>query len=509
VIGRDSLVMDVPLLSLICIVLSLIGFSEGLVKNVKRDTYMACDKPPAKCTYKLVIGSKQTADIRKSKIFCDVGGSATVSVLIELNKKYTFLIRHTMGGKIRSIKSYKTDKAKDLKEDPDCSDITTTTAAPSNETTVPAWTSRYCVAENGKPCLLPYTDSAGTNRTHCEPNGFYFKCATAVDDSGSPTEYANCPVDGTCPLEGYETTTPGEIKGCLTVESKQCVFPFKTACVTDRGTKCVFPFKWKDVEYNECTMVSASKGPWCATETNDEGGLASNGAWGNCEMSVCTPPIEGEKEHTGCAEATAEGSEGMGWCATEVNDEGLFSAWDYCMIPDCTDAGVGEMFTTGTTMSLDGDCGCDIPSSCISALFGALMGPLEKLAEMFGKVFDMVGGLFGRKLNIAGRIIGNEWEVATEALIMGRNKTDCDDLAHMIADGLLDIAQGVGRRELEIIKRDVREARERGLLGGMMDILVTMGIEIPSECKCTCGCQAYPSDGGGLMGAVGGMLGKK
>ena len=75
--------------------------------------------------------------------------------------------------------------------------------------------------------------------------------------------------------------------------------------------------------------------------------------------------------------------------------------------------------------------------------------------------------------------------------------------------GLLDIAQGVGRRESEIIKQDVREARERGLLGGMMDILVTMGIEIPSECKCTCGCQAYPSDGGGLMGAVGGMLGKK
>ena len=62
-----------------------------------------------------------------------------------------------MGGRIRSIKSYKSRenksnnrsqiklfsaaKAKDLKETPDCSDMTTTTAAPSNVTTVPAWTS--------------------------------------------------------------------------------------------------------------------------------------------------------------------------------------------------------------------------------------------------------------------------------------------------------------------------------------------------------------------------------
>lgn len=500
--------MDVPLLTVICIGVSLIGSSQGLVKNVKRDTYMTCGADPAKCTYKLSIGSKQTANIKKSKIFCDVGGSTTVAVLIEVGK-YTFLIKHTMGGKIRGIKSYKTSKAKDLKEDPDCSDMTTTTAAPSNVTTVPAWTSRYCISESGQPCILPYTDAAGTNWTTCEPNGYYYKCATKVDDSGLVAEYANCPIDGTCPLDGYATTTAGEIKGCLTVNSEQCVFPFKTACITTKGTKCVFPFKWKDVSYDECTTVAASNGPWCATETKDGDELASNGAWGNCEMSVCTPPIAAEKEHTGCAEATAEGSEGMGWCATSVGEENLFASWDYCMIPDCTDAGVGTVFTTGTTMSLDGDCGCDIPSSCISALFGALMTPLEKLGEMFMKVGDMFGSLLGRNLNLKNRLVGNQWEVATEALIMGKNKTNCDDLAHQIVNGLLDIAKGVGRRELEIIKHDVREARERGMLGDMMDILVEMGIEIPEECKCTCGCQPYPDDGGGMMGAIGGMLGKK
>ena len=142
---------------------------------------------------------------------------------------------------------------------------------------------------------------------------------------------------------------------------------------------------------------------------------------------------------------------------------------------------------------------------------------------MFLKIGDMFGSLLGRNLNLKGRLIGNEWEVATEALIMGKNKTNCDDLAHQIGNGdknilhnkghgvvvsgLLDIAKGVGRRELEIIKQDVKEARERGMLGGMMDILVEMGIEIPEECKCTCGCEAYPEDAGGLAGAIGGLLG--
>ena len=43
--------------------------------------------------------------------------------------------------KTADIKICTAAKAKDLKEEPDCSDMTTTTAAPSNETTVEAWTS--------------------------------------------------------------------------------------------------------------------------------------------------------------------------------------------------------------------------------------------------------------------------------------------------------------------------------------------------------------------------------
>ena len=52
--------------------------------------------------------------------------------------------------KTADIKICKAAKAKDLKEDPDCSDITTTTVAPSNVTTVPAWTSSmsFCASKS-------------------------------------------------------------------------------------------------------------------------------------------------------------------------------------------------------------------------------------------------------------------------------------------------------------------------------------------------------------------------
>merc|ERR1712179_488944 len=83
VITGRSLKMDVPLLSWILMGLSFIGICQGLIKNVKRDVFVTCDSAPTKCTYKLSIGSKQTANIKKSKIYCDVGGSTTVAVLIE------------------------------------------------------------------------------------------------------------------------------------------------------------------------------------------------------------------------------------------------------------------------------------------------------------------------------------------------------------------------------------------------------------------------------------------
>ena len=44
---------------------------------------------------------------------------------------------------------------------------------------------------------------AGKNWTVCEPNGYYYKCATKVDENGVAMAFHNCPVDGSCPLDGY------------------------------------------------------------------------------------------------------------------------------------------------------------------------------------------------------------------------------------------------------------------------------------------------------------------
>merc|ERR1712055_541262 len=58
---------------------------------------------------------------------------------------------------------------------------------------------------------------------------------------------------------------------CPTEGGKACVFPFKTACTTAKGP-CKFPFLYRGKEYNNCTLYQSSGNrPWCATAVNEDG----------------------------------------------------------------------------------------------------------------------------------------------------------------------------------------------------------------------------------------------
>jgi len=52
-----------------------------------------------------------------------------------------------------------------------------------------------------------------------------------------------------------------------------------TTVMTTGGEQCVFPFKYKGVTYYECTTVNSIVGPWCATETTEDGSYKS---WDEC-----------------------------------------------------------------------------------------------------------------------------------------------------------------------------------------------------------------------------------
>merc|ERR1711892_327507 len=94
---------------------------------------------------------------------------------------------------------------------------------------------------------------------------------------------------------------------CPTEGNKECVFPFKTACTTAKGP-CKFPFLYKGKEYDECTLYQST--------------------------------------------------EGKGWCATAVNEDGIFTSRDFCSDPECVPT-PPTTTTTTTTVATTAD-----PSIC-------------------------------------------------------------------------------------------------------------------------------------------------
>ena len=66
-------------------------------------------------------------------------------------------------------------------------------------------------------------------------------------------------------------------------------------CKTNRGPdankRCVFPFTYDGIPYNHCTHAGGEGKPWCATQTNAQGGYI-DGKWG-----YCSPGCPDEETH--------------------------------------------------------------------------------------------------------------------------------------------------------------------------------------------------------------------
>merc|ERR1711892_845719 len=150
---------------------------------------------------------------------------------------------------------------------------------------------------------------------------------------------------GTGHGKGKKETRSG---ACPTQSGKECVFPFKTACISQKGSACIFPFLYKGKEYSECTLYQASGGnPWCATALKADGNM---GSWAPCDMEVCTDPTAVGGPYDKCIPSTSD--ETKGWCATAVDEEGVFATRDFCADPTCvpTPPTTTTTSTTSTTV---------------------------------------------------------------------------------------------------------------------------------------------------------------
>ena len=98
-------------------------------------------------------------------------------------------------------------------------------------------------------------------------------------------------------------------KGCVLVKKSHDIKMIRilllaegtSVCKTTGGAvanaKCVFPFTYKGITYQTCTYFGGYiRQPWCATETNAQGGYISK-KWGLCEPGC---PAEGERWYRDC-----------------------------------------------------------------------------------------------------------------------------------------------------------------------------------------------------------------
>merc|ERR1712215_329675 len=353
-------------------------------------------------------------------------------------------------------------------------------------------------------------------------------------------------VIGVLGAEARHRSSNRKVSGsCPTETGKECVFPFKTVCTTGKGP-CIFPFLYKGKEYNECTLYHANGGKaWCATSLKADGNMHQ---WSNCYMDSCSPDLDGGP-YTGCIpSATQEGKE---WCATTVGDDGFFTQSDFCT--ECTPPTTTTTTSTSTTVSTttktttsttattteDSDCGCDIPTECITGFSGSVYNTTEDflgVADFFVRVRNVIEKGVTNLINFVLPWIptGGEYESATtgvqgttaaattagpagttaapagttgaasnrkglfhdqvQEMIASGERTDCRVLANQITGGAFDNALGlVGLRNLAILKDNVKEASDRGILDKITEFIAKAGVVIPEECVCECGCQKIPT----------------
>jgi len=203
-----------------------------------------------------------------------------------------------------------------------------------------------CVATNSLPCKFPFFYKGNTYEacTVFDDNKNTPWCATSVDSNGVMKTWEHCNMEN-CKTEC--TTTAGDkcdfpftLNGvehtkCTLAESTDgkpwcsignlveldsrsmikgicdlnaCEVEDCTECVTDKGIPCVFPFTYKEVTYNNCTLVDDVGGrPWCSTQVNSEGEYT--GQWGNCDMDCQLCRDAGEATTTSSNESTTSSEE--------------------------------------------------------------------------------------------------------------------------------------------------------------------------------------------------------
>ena len=243
----------------------------------------------------------------------------------------------------------------------------------------------YCMLGDGNNCYFPFKTSASSNNYYeCADKSSYSGygwCATSTYTNGVYHDWKYCDASDTsisASADGSGTTVTGEYCVAMTyggVDYEGCTSDYYSWCATstyDSGSyktwaycgygnsnedECAYPFEYNGVSYTTCTDQTSSG--WCATSVyetaktyyswkycdEDDKALGvtsvSYGEGTTVEAQSCVPMIYGGVQYEACTADT------YSWCATETNDDGSYTSWQYCGYGDSNEYNCVPMTYSG------------------------------------------------------------------------------------------------------------------------------------------------------------------
>ena len=247
-----------------------------------------------------------------------------------------------------------------------CTDDTYGWCATSTDSDLNYQTWGYCMLGDGENCYFPYKYGSEDYYECADKSSYsgYGWCATSTYTGGDYYDWKYCSATeaGYSASEyGSGTTITGEYCVPMTyggVDYEGCTSDTYSWCATSTDSSgyystwaycgygnnnednCVYPFIYGGVAYTTCTDQTDSG--WCATSVYEN--TQEYASWKYCDdedkalgtTSVsygegttvtgeeCVPMIYGGVDYEACTSDT------YSWCATEVNEAGSKTDWEYC-----------------------------------------------------------------------------------------------------------------------------------------------------------------------------------
>lgn len=211
----------------------------------------------------------------------------------------------------------------------------------------PTCSKRYSLTVDGTRCVFPfyhrgrmhhactaeynYTFSSAPNNGNSGPSSFRLPLSCSEEELGGDSLPCDVPW---CPTTVDGNRRPMQWGVCAGIVGNVA------AQLTEGGERCVFPFSYEGENYRQCTKAAGRHLEWCATEVDERGGATQ---WDYCQQDYGLESVTITYQGTECRfpfryeghwydDCLSRFSYAGSWCATDVTAAGDLLTKGDCLV---------------------------------------------------------------------------------------------------------------------------------------------------------------------------------